>query len=141
VRAEVDYYIKYFLSDASSPVTFPGVLHVAVIGDLTPVRPAARGILKSTTPEEQRCGLILAIARDIESGKSDAELQRWRQSILGTVMTFTTYKGDDELFWAATNHREAAGAMYEVVYYSAVRHLSCASGGCRAAALLRLLHC
>jgi hypothetical protein len=79
---------------------------------------AARGNLKSVTPEEQRHALVLAIARDIKDQQSDVELIKWRHLILSTLVTFTKYTDEDDLFWAATNHRESVGAQYEVVYYS-----------------------
>ena len=116
---KVNYYIDYFLS-GNRQLAFPGTLHVAVLGDLTPDQHAARGNLKSATPEEQRHALVLAIGRNIADGQSDAELQRWRTCILSAVVTFTKYDTDDDLFWAATNHREPIGAQYEVVYYSTV---------------------
>ena len=61
---------------------------------------------------------MLAIARDIKDQQSDVELIKWRHLILSTLVTFTKYTDEDDLFWAATNHRESVGAQYEVVYYS-----------------------
>ena len=117
--AKVSYYIDYFLS-GNRQVTFPGPLHVAVLGDVSPVQPAARGHLKSTTPEEQRHALVIAIGRAIGSGQSDVELGKWRRLLLSTTVTFTKFDNDDDLFWAATNQRESVGAQYEVVYFSTV---------------------
>jgi hypothetical protein len=116
---KVAYYIDYFLS-GNQTMTFPGTLHVAVLGDLSPDRAPARGHLKSITPEEQRHALVLAIGRAITNGQSDDELTRWRHLLLSTIVTFTKYDTDDDLFWAATNQRESVGAQYEVVYYSTV---------------------
>lgn len=115
---QVDYYMQYFLSDSSSLKTFPGILHIAVVGESTPENPLCRGLLKSTSPEEQRHALLLSIARDITSQKTSSELEKWRQLLLTTVVQFTRYSCEDDLFWACTNHRESIGAVYEVSYYS-----------------------
>ena len=107
-------------------MAFPGTLHVAVLGDLSPDRVAARGHLKSITPEEQRHALVLVIGRAITNGQSNDELVRWRRLLLSTIVTFTKFDTDDDLCWAATNQRESVGAQYEVVYYSTVdRRLKC----------------
>ena len=119
VVSKVAYYVDYFLS-GNRQLAFPGTLHMAVLGDLSPENVAARGNLKSITPEEQRHALILAIGRDIANGQSDDALLRWRHCVLSTIVTFTKYDSDDDLFWAATNQRESIGAHYEVVYYSTV---------------------
>jgi hypothetical protein len=93
---------------------------VGVLEDISPDHAAARGHLRSTSPEEQRHALVLAIGRDIAKQKTDDELLEWRTVILSTIITFTKYNTDDDLFWAATNHRESIGAQFEVVYYSTV---------------------
>ena len=116
---KVQYYIDYFLSKSDGRrMSFPDVLQVGVVGEFSPVNSEYRGNLKSTSPEEARHALILAIHRDIESGASNDELLSWRKLVLSTVTTFTVYETEDDLFWAATNHREAIGAQFEVVYYS-----------------------
>ena len=104
----------------ASPVT----LDIAVINDLTPEVPSSRGHLKSTTPDEQRHALVLAIDADIQSGKTDAELAKWRTYILSAVVSFKRYATEDDIFWAATNARETIGATYEAVYYSTVPSLA-----------------
>ena len=58
--------------------------------------------------------------RDIKAGASTDDLLVWRKLILSTVTTFTVYEAEDDLFWAATNQREAIGAQFEVVYYTTV---------------------
>jgi hypothetical protein len=123
--AKVAYYVNYFLSD-NRQLAFPGTLHMAVLGDLSPENVAARGNLKSITPEEQRHALVLAIGRAIANGQSADVLLQWRHYVLSTIVTFTKYETDDDLFWAAANQRESIGAQYEVVYYSTVdgRHKS-----------------
>lgn len=118
VATKVQYYIDYFLS--KSDCRKIDVLHIGVVGEFSPVNAECRGNLKSTSPEEARHALILAIHRDIESGASTDDLLLWRKLILSTVTTFTVYETEDDLFWAATNHREAIGAQFEVVYYSTV---------------------
>ena len=121
VATKVQYYIDYFLSKSDCrKMSFPDVLHIGVVGEFSPVNSEYRGNLKSTSPEEARHALILAIHRDIESGASTDDLLLWRKLILSTVTTFTVYETEDDLFWAATNHREAIGAQFEVVYYSTV---------------------
>ena len=69
---EVQHYMKHCFDTRTS--AFPGVLEIAIINDLTPEVPSARGHLKSTTPEEQRHALVLAIYADITAGKTDTEL-------------------------------------------------------------------
>jgi len=112
--AKVSYYVDYFLS-GNRQLAFPGALHMAVLGDLSPDNVAARGNLKSITPEEQRHALMLAISGDIANGQSHAVLRRWRDCVLSTVVTFTPYDTDDDLFWAATNQRESIGACHDIV--------------------------
>lgn len=95
-------------------VDFPDVI-IAVIDETL-----AFGSLKAISPEEPRHALILAIARDIEAGQSDVELQHWRDLILSTQVQFKRVDSDDDVFWQATVMRETIGIQYEVMYFSAV---------------------
>jgi hypothetical protein len=77
----------------------------------SPDRPAARGRLRSITPDEQRRALVLALSRNLANRQSDDELIDWRSCILSTVVAFTKskYNTDDDLVWAATNQCEPSG--------------------------------
>jgi hypothetical protein len=118
---EVQVYMKHCLDTRTT--AFPGGLEIAIVNDLSPDVPSARGHLKSTTPEEQRHALVLAIDADMAAGKTDDELQEWRTCVLSTVVCFKRYTNDDDIFWAARNIRETIGAQYEAVYYSTVPSL------------------
>ena len=93
---------------------------IAVTPDLSPDNDANLGNLKAISPEEPRHALIFAIARDIDNGMTDAELEPWKTLSLSTTLHFKKVEHEDEIFWHATNCREAVGAQFEVVYYSSV---------------------
>ena len=93
---------------------------IAVTPDLSPDNDANLGNLKAISPEEPRHALIFAIARDIDNGMTDADLEQWKTVSLSTTLHFKKVEHEDEIFWHATNCREAVGAQFEVVYYSSV---------------------
>lgn len=113
--------MDYFHKDGGKNPKVVDQLQIAVIGESSPANPEHRGLLKSFSPEECRHALILSIASAIESGAADEELAAWRQRVLSMTTVFTKFDTEEEIFWAATNFREAIGAAYEVVYYSSVR--------------------
>ena len=93
---------------------------IAVTHDLSPDVNANLGHLKAISPDEPRHALIFAIARDIDNGMTDAELEPWKLLSLSAIIQFKKIEHNDELFWYATNCRESVGAQFEVVYYSSV---------------------
>ena len=120
VTCKVDYYREYFFNQPQSASSFGSPVIIAVTPDLSPDNDANLGNLKAISPEEPRHALIFAIARDIDKGMTDAELEPWKTISLSAVVHFKKVDHEDEIFWQATNCREAVGAQFEVVYYSSV---------------------
>ena len=120
VTCKVDYYREYFFNNPQSASSFGSPVIIAVTPDLSPDNDANLGNLKAISPEEPRHALIFAIARDIDKGMTDAELEPWKTISLSAVVHFKKVDHEDEIFWQATNCREAVGAQFEVVYYSSV---------------------
>jgi hypothetical protein len=111
--------MSYFFRHVHPSIAFPSPLTIAVIGDLSPAIAGSLGNLKAISPEEPRHALIFAIARDIDAGLSDADLRVWKNLAVSAIITFKAVATDDELFWLSTNAREAVGAHFDVVYFSA----------------------
>ena len=88
--------------------------------DTHPSLPDCWGDLLSLTPEDQHLALVLVIVGSNSSGQSDNELHMRRHCALSTIVTFTQYITDDDLFCAATSHRTSIVSQYELVYYSTV---------------------
>lgn len=106
--------MEYFFKKLQT-TTDPWALTVAVLDDSQP----DFGNLKAISPEEPRHAIILALAKDIESGTVDS--LAWKNRILGTIVTFRKVDNDDDIFWHATNAREKIGVDFEVIYFSTVR--------------------
>ena len=70
-----------------TPCTFDGVLRVP-LGGPTEDPLKMTGALKCINPEEHRYSLLLAIKRDITTGKEDKVLQEWKVVLLTTTVHF-----------------------------------------------------
>ena len=110
----------------AKPVRFPGAPgNLTIALESSEIDPCAhRGALQSISAEELRHAYWLAIARDIEDGRSKEVMARWRQCILSCPFEFRAIGSEDERFWAALNLRNREGKKLSAVMRTAWQKLN-----------------
>jgi len=98
----IDSLVAFYFAQPS-PMPRPAVISVSDLGS-DPLD--QRGELRSISPEEIRCAMLFAIARDVARGAPPDVLNKWRCHALSTTMQFVYHATDEEMYSSACQLRE-----------------------------------
>ena len=115
----IDTLMSFYFS-TPSPMPRPVVISIKDKG-INPL--TQRGILRAISPEEIRCAMLFAIARDIERGAPDGDLSAWRCHVLSTTTQFVYTASHDDEYFAACQLRENMGQDHESMSRTALQRV------------------
>ena len=106
--AAIDTLVDFYFA-APSPMPRPVVI---TINDLDADPLSQRGALRAISPEEIRCAMLFAIARDVARGAPIDDLKAWRCHALSTTTQFVYHATHDDMYFAACQLRENMGQYH-----------------------------
>ena len=117
--AAIDALMDFYFA-RPSPMPRPVVI---TINDLGADPLAQRGALRAISPEELRCAMLFAIARDIARGALIDDLKSWRCHALSTTTQFVFHATTDDMYFAACQLRENMGQDHESMSRTALQRI------------------
>ena len=111
----VDFYFA-----APSPMPRPVVI---TTNDLNADPLSQRGALRAISPEEIRCAMLFAIARDVARGAPIDDLKAWRCHALSTTTQFVYHATHDDMYFAACQLRENVGQYHTSMSRTALQRV------------------
>ena len=110
-----------FYFETPSAMPRPVVISVTDL-DSNPL--SQRGALQAISPEELRCAMLFAMARDVTNGADDKEtLTTWRRHALSVTMQFMHHPSHDAMYFAACQLRENMGQDHESMSRTALQRV------------------
>jgi hypothetical protein len=106
--AAIDALVDFYFA-SPSPMPRPVVI---TINDLDADPLSQRGALRAISPEEIRCAMLFAIARDVARGAPIDDLKAWRCHALSTTTQFVYHATHDDMYFAACQLRENMGQYH-----------------------------
>jgi hypothetical protein len=82
-----------------------------------------RGALHAISPEELRCAMLFAIARDVARGAPEDDLKAWRCHVLSVTMQFCLHGSQEDMYFAACQLRENMGQDHESMSRTALQRV------------------
>jgi hypothetical protein len=82
-----------------------------------------RGALHAISPEEIRCAMLFAMARDVTRGAPIDDLKSWRCHALSVTTTFVFHATSDDMYFAACQLRENMGQDHESMSRTALQRV------------------
>ena len=96
---------------------------VITINDLGADPLTQRGALRAISPEEIRCAMLFAIARDVARDAPLEDLKAWRCHVLSTTTQFVYHATNDDMYFAACQLRENMGQDHDSMYRTALQRV------------------
>ena len=96
---------------------------VITISDLGSDVQAQRGALRAISPEEIRCAMLFAIARDVARGAPIEDLKAWRCHALSTTTQFSYHATNEDMYFAACQLHENMGQDHDSMYRTALQRV------------------
>jgi len=103
--AAIDALVDFYFA-SPSPMPRPVVI---TINDLDADPLSQSGALRAISPEEIRCAMLFAIARDVARGAPIDDLTAWRCHALSTTTQCVYHATHDDMYFAACQLRENMG--------------------------------
>ena len=82
-----------------------------------------RGALHAISPEEMRCAMLFAIARDVGRNAPEEDLKEWRCHALSVSMQFFHHATHEEMYFAACQLRENLAVDHEWMSRTALQRI------------------
>ena len=82
-----------------------------------------RGALQAISPEELRCAMLFAIARDVARGAPEDDLREWRIHALSVTINFCHYATQDDMYFASCQLRENMPQDHESMSRTALQRI------------------
>ena len=82
-----------------------------------------RGALHAISPEEIRCAMLFAIARDVGRNAPEEDLKEWRCHVLSVTMQFLLHATHEDMYFAACQLRENLSVDHEYMSRTAPQRI------------------
>ena len=120
IRISAIETLMSFYFETPSVMPRPVVVSVTDL-DANPL--SQRGALQAISPEELRCAMLFAIARDVANGAGKEALNAWRRNALSVTMQFIHRPSRDAMYFAACQLRENMGQDHESMSRTALQRV------------------